>query len=244
MTAFVSGPVCTVRTPGIVSGRPINHTGVSGKPGRKASFTREVRSSREGRSFREGGAPSWGTTDLDVVIAAQQGCARSLSTLYTTLGERVRRTAVCILRDDHAADDMVQDTFLAVIEGLPRLADPASFESWLMRIVRNKSISAARRRDRISPSAYAHTDDTRLGATGPAVVSRWGTEEPRPLTVLLLRAAFRELPGHVRKTLRLRYGAGLTCAEIAARLGVSVVCVKTRLHRGRSALYSAARAAR
>jgi RNA polymerase sigma-70 factor (ECF subfamily) len=203
-----------------------------------------VRAARPDICVGEGSRPAWGTTDPAVVVAAQQGCKRSFSTLYAHLGERVRLTAVRILRDDHAAEDMVQETFLAVLEGLPRLADPLSFETWLMRIARNKAISAARRRDRLAPSAFAHGDDLRLGANGPAIVSRWGTEEPRPLTVLLVRTTYRDLPHKIRGTMRLRYIEGLTCAEIAARLEVSVVCVKTRLHRGRSALYSAARASR
>jgi len=169
---------------------------------------------------------------------------QSFSSLYLTLGERVRRTAVCILRDDHAAEDMVQETFLAALQGLPKLADPASFETWLMRIARNKSVSAARRRDRMAPASYVHRDDAGEGPGAPTVVSRWGTQEPGPLTILMLRAAYRDLPSRIRKTLRLRYGAGLSCAVIAGRLGVSVACVKTRLHRGRSALYAAARASR
>jgi len=196
------------------------------------------------RFVRESRSPAWGNTDPNVVVAAQGGCMRSFASLYTTLGERVRLTAVCILRDDHAAEDMVQETFLAALEGLPRLADPASFEPWLMRIARNKSISAARCRDRLAPAAHVHRDDGGRGAGAPAVVSRWGSEEPRPLTLLMLRSTYEELPGRIRHTLRLRYGTGLSCADIALRQGISVACVKTRLHRGRAALYSAARASR
>ena len=96
----------------------------------------------------------------------------------------------------------------------------------------------------MAPSGAVHRDDSEFGSGGDGVVSRWGTEEPRPLTVLMLRAAYEDLPPRIRQTLQLRYGAALSCAQIARRLDVSVMCVKTRLHRGRAALYAAARASR
>ncbi len=102
---------------------------------------------------------AWGLADPDVVSAAQRGCERSFETLYDTLSERVRRTAACILRDEHATEDAVQDTFLAVLQGLPGLSDPGAFEGWVLRIARYTAISAARRRDRYTTSCDVHDDE-------------------------------------------------------------------------------------
>ncbi len=68
---------------------------------------------------------------------------------------------------------------------------------------------------------------------------RSGAAEPAPLTVLLLRAAYAELSDCVRETIRLKYRDGLSCEAIARHHGVSLSCVKTRLHRGRREMYRA-----
>ena len=183
--------------------------------------------------------PGWVTSDPEVVCAAQEGCAESFEVLYTALAKRVRRAAVRILRDEHAADDAVQETFLAVLEGLCALADPGAFDGWVLRIARYKAISMARRRDRCTPSSQVHADDGMLGMDGQAVVHRSGSAEPAPLTVLLLRATFDELPAELRETLCLKYRDGLSCEAIARHQGISLSCVKTRLHRGRRDLYRA-----
>jgi len=186
---------------------------------------------------------AWGGTDPAVVSAASGGSEDAFTLLYRSLSQRVRRAALRILRDEHAAEDAVQDTFLAVLEGLPRLEDPRAFEAWVLRIARHKALSAVRRTVRCSPSWVVHTDETRVGPHGPGVVARSGAQEPGPLSVVLLRAAYGDLRSCVRETLRLRYGEGLSCQAIARRHGVSVACVKTRLCRGRRDLYDAVRAA-
>lgn len=186
-----------------------------------------------------GRGTDWGQTDPSVVRAAREGCEESFATLYDGMSGRVRRVASRILGDAHAADDAVQDTFLAVLQGLPGLGDPAAFETWVLRIARHKAISAARRRLRFATSAHVHRDDSFLAEAGPGVIHRSGAAEPAPLTVLLLRSAYGGLSSCVRETLRLRYREGLSCEAIARTQGVTLSCVKTRLHRGRRDLYAA-----
>jgi RNA polymerase sigma-70 factor (ECF subfamily) len=185
------------------------------------------------------GRPAWTSTDPEVVSAAQGGCTRSFERLYQRMSGRVRRTATRILRDEHAAEDAVQDTFLAVLQGICALSDPGAFDGWVLRIARYKAISIARRRERLAPSSQVHEDDSDLGSAGACVVHRTGTAEPGPLTVLLLRSAYEGMPWILRDTLRLKYREGLSCEAIARRHRVSLSCVKTRLHRARRELYRA-----
>ena len=190
-------------------------------------------------SVAERGPITWGAADPDVVVAARGGCQESFVELYDVMAERVRRAAERILRDRHAAEDAVQDTFLAVLEGLGELSDPGAFEGWVMRIARFKAISAARRRDRCAPSLRVHFDDDERSRDFGLVVHRSGAAEPRPVTVVMIRSAYEEMSSCVRETLRLKYREGLSCEAIAREQGVSIGCVKTRLHRGRRELYDA-----
>ncbi len=186
--------------------------------------------------------PDWERTDPCLVDAARGGCEASLGTLFECVGGRVRRTTRRILRDEHAAEDAVQDTFVAVLTGLRRLEDPHAFDGWVLRIARNVAINAARRRSRCVPSPYVHADD-HGHVVGERVLARSGCAEATPLGATLLRAQYASLSSLVRETLELRYGAGLSCEAIARRQGVSIAAVKTRLHRARADLYAAARAA-
>jgi DNA-directed RNA polymerase specialized sigma24 family protein len=84
-----------------------------------------------------------------------------------------------------------------------------------------------------------HLEDDRRVGNAEVVVHRSGAAEPGPLTVTLIRSAYRELSPEVRETVHLKYREGLSCEAIARAQGVSVSCVKTRLHRGRRDLYAA-----
>ncbi len=184
---------------------------------------------------------AWECSDPELVVAASDGCATSMAALYVRLSDRVRRTARRILRDEHAAEDAVQDTFVAALQHLPRLRDPVAFETWILRIARNVAISHARQRARCAPSAAVHHDECDLGAVGGAVVTRWGSREVPPLEIAALRCAYAALPTQIRETMELSYGSGMSSEAVARRLGISRICVRTRLCRGRQALREALR---
>ncbi len=185
----------------------------------------------------------WQRADREDVVQARDGCHDAFARLYEGLGGRVRVTARRFLRDSHAAEDAVQDTFLAAYRGLPALSDPGAFDAWLLRIARNTAVDHARRASRCQPSERAHDESTDDLPGHPRVVRRSGTREPAPIAGVLLRTAFADLPPALQETLRLRYVRGLSCADVARELGVSLNCVKTRVHRARKVLRGAARAA-
>jgi len=123
--------------------------------------------------------------------------------------------------DAHAAEDLVQETWLAAAREPPRIA--GAERGWLSRVLRHRA--SRERRD------SARRARRELGAARPEatpseerLVERLELQQRVAIAVLALPAPYRE-------TVLLRYYAELPPAEIAARQEVSVHTVNTRLRR-------------
>lgn len=135
------------------------------------------------------------------------------------------RLAVLACGDRATAEDVVHDAFLRCVRAQPGPA-PGKERAYLRRTVLNLASNQHRwnrRRgvDRLPPPEAADA------AEGVAVRTDVST---RVVT------AVRALPDRQRDCVLLRYFAGLTDAETAETLGVSVGSVKTHLHRAREGL--------
>ncbi|MEM8713931.1 MAG: RNA polymerase sigma factor, partial [Planctomycetota bacterium] len=132
-----------------------------------------------------------------------------------------RRLAETLLGDAHLAEDAVQDAWLVALETQPNLRSPGR---WLGGAVRNLALgevrSRARRRRRESEAAAREA----LPSTSEAA-SKLEAQE------LLIRAVLR-LDEPFRSTVLARYVEGLPQRRIAARDGVPVSTVNSRLTRG------------
>jgi RNA polymerase sigma-70 factor (ECF subfamily) len=138
----------------------------------------------------------------------------------------LRRLAKALVRDEHAAEDLVQDVMVASFERAP--ADDAPLFGWLSRALRNRSSNlwklAAHRRERERAVARSEASETPLGAAGELEV------QSRVLV------AVRELPESIRDVVWKRYWHDLGPKAIAAECNVSIDTVKSRLARGRELL--------
>lgn len=134
----------------------------------------------------------------------------------------LRRLARALVRDEHAADDLVSETFIAALtRPATRVASP---RAWLATILRRRAMARYRRDDRFTG---ADADD---GVTGPAV-SPEGIALALERERLVLEAVER-LEEPYRTTVYLRYREGLSGQAIAERTGAPLKTVRTRLHRG------------
>lgn len=134
----------------------------------------------------------------------------------------MRALAFELCGDAHRADDLVQETWLTVLRR-PR-STRGQARPWLSQVLRNlASRRAGRARRRVEREEGAARD----GATSSAsqLVERVSTQRALCEHVLALREPYRH-------ALLLRFFDELPPREIAARLGVSVNTVGTRLHRG------------
>ena len=143
-----------------------------------------------------------------------------------------------------SAEDVAQDTWVAVVRGVERFEGRSAFKTWLLRICANRARTNAVKENRIIP-----TDPT---PRGPTVASQrfdqggvW-TDPPVPFTdavefrndsgalVAAVREAILTLPEPQQAVVTLRDVEGLSTEEVASLLGLSEGNVRVILHRGRA----------
>lgn len=124
-------------------------------------------------------------------------------------------------------DDLLQDCYLKVSAGLPTLAEQERLGGWIFRIAHNLAVDhLRRRRHELRDRAEQDVVDSQAGATPDLQfeVGSW------------LGPMVERLPQKYAEVLRLSEIEGLPHREIAARLGLSVSGVKSRVQRGRGLL--------
>jgi RNA polymerase sigma-70 factor, ECF subfamily len=149
-----------------------------------------------------------------------------------THSARVYRLAYRLTGNPHDAADLTQDVFVRVFRSLSTYT-PGTFEGWLHRITTNLFLDQVRRKQRIRFDALGDDAGERLASPGPAQVfddNHFDDDVQRALDAL---------PPDFRAAVVLCDIEGLTYEEIAATLGIKLGTVRSRIHRGRSALRDA-----
>jgi len=138
----------------------------------------------------------------------------------------VRGLARHLLRDVHAAEDLVQQTWMAALQGLP--AEAASGRGWLARVVRRLAGRRARSERRLQRRQRAAARSEQVPSTAEIVAREAQRSE-------VVRAVL-ELEDPYRATVLLRFFDNLTPRAIARQLGVPVETVRTRIKRAMAQL--------
>ncbi len=152
-----------------------------------------------------------------------------LTEIYLGEYRSLVRLAVLLLHDVPTAEDVVQETFIAMHSGWHRLRDTEKAQSYLRRTVVNRSRSVLRHRTVVDRNALKHVPDEPSAEAGAIAL----------LERSAVISALSGLPGRQREALVLRYYADLSEAEIAATMGISKGAVKSHAARGMAALKSA-----
>jgi RNA polymerase sigma-70 factor (ECF subfamily) len=166
-------------------------------------------------------------TDAELVIAARQGQQWAKEQLYRRHVRLVVGLAHRVLPNDPEVDDLVQDSFVAAFEGLPRLENPQAFASFVASI----TVRGARRRIR-HRKVLRRLGIRRVDATER---ERAVSSEAPPDVGAELRALYAiidDLPSDVRIALVLRRVEGLTIPAISELMELSPATVKRRLADG------------
>ncbi len=166
---------------------------------------------------------SWNEAEL--IAGCRAGRRDALEALVGVHHDRLHRIATAMAGAD-AAGDLVQETFLAAVEGLPRFRGDAQLSTWLISILRNR-FSLYLRSQRKWKLAPLPDDGARLAAPEPPT-------EDRQLQVILDRAL--ELPEELRTPLILFHVDGMSYAEIAKSMGCPLGTVRSRLFEARERL--------
>lgn len=155
--------------------------------------------------------------------------------LLADVAPQVHRFGRRMCGSDHDADDVVQDTLINVATHLDQFEGRASLSSWVFALAR----SACSRRRRGLKNRPPVAEEAVRERVDPAPTPEQHAESSELGSAL--SRALDSLSDEHREVILLRDVEGLTAAETAAALEVSVDAVKSRLHRAREALRAALR---
>ena len=167
----------------------------------------------------------------------------------------MKRIALTFVRTPSVADEVVQDTWLAVIKGLERFEGRSSLKTWIFRILANRAQSRGAREHRTTPfSSLAPSEEDgptvepdRFLPAGHAAAGYWSVTpsrffelpEDRMLaaeTSALVTAAIEQLPERQQQVITLRDVEGWAAEEVCECLELSAANQRVLLHRARSAV--------
>lgn len=176
--------------------------------------------------------------DQSLVARAKSGHDDAFGELYKRHQHQAYCTALRILRNHQDAEDAVQRAFQRAMVNLPRFRGDSSFSTWVTRIVINDALMALRQRRTREPFQEISVD---VSPDEGGVQIADGS--PTQLEVVCeneRHATLRQAIGELRESLQvvMLHGElqGLTSAETARRLGMTVAAVKTRTFHARRLL--------
>jgi RNA polymerase sigma-70 factor, ECF subfamily len=177
--------------------------------------------------------------------------------LIDRYGAMMLRVAQMYVRDRATAEEVVQETWLAVLNGIERFEERSSLKTWLFRILTNRAKTRGQRDGRmipfsalageaaesdepsVSPDRFLGPDSARPGAWAAPPV---GWPEERLLqreTLDVIEMAISELPEAQREVILLRDVDGWDPMEVSDALGITDGNQRVLLHRARSKVRAA-----
>jgi RNA polymerase sigma-70 factor, ECF subfamily len=174
----------------------------------------------------------------------RSGDEQAFGTLVDRYYGSMIRLALSFVRSRAVAEEVVQDTWLAMLRGLGAFEGRSTLKTWLFSILVNRARTTGAREARSVPIADTGpvVDASRFGPSGAwaeppeqwieEAESRVDAEKLRHL----LRTAMDALPPRQREVVLLRDVEGLTSTEVCEVLSISEANQRVLLHRGRGKL--------
>ena len=167
--------------------------------------------------------------DAELLRRISKGDEDAMAAFYREHGNVVLAQVLLVTGERVLAEEIVQDTMLAVWRGAASFRGESSVRSWVIAIARRQT------RDRLRGRALRVVDD--------AFLADQPSSNPGPEVMALDRAelaevavAIRELAAPHREVLGLVFGSGLSLSEVAGVLEIPLGTVKSRLTAARGAL--------
>jgi len=182
-------------------------------------------------------------SDDDLLRRLRAGDASAFAELVDTYHSSMVRLAQTFVSSRAIAEEVTQDTWLAVLKGIDRFEGRSSLKTWVFRILANRARSTGAREQRTTPvdlSDESTVDRRRFDAGGAWAdpPAHWSDEIVDRLSsgplVAEVRAAVSELPESQRAVVTLRDLEGLSSKEVCEVLEISEANQRVLLHRGRS----------
>ena len=167
-------------------------------------------------------------TDDQLITQVRGGDIKALETLYDKYKNQIYRTALAVTRDQQAAEDILQDTFLRLHANIDRLDGSVPIAPWLHRVTVNLSYNWHARGRRWVHSLEGVIEN--LVSTSHRSPER---QAERMEIRDIVQQAINTLSFHQRVVVILFYLNGFNLVEIAYILDCPVGTVKSRLHYAR-----------
>ena len=190
--------------------------------------------------------------DASLLPALRAGDEEAFATLVSRYHASLKRIARMYVSTDAVAEDVVQETWLAVIDGIDRFEHRSSFRTWLFHILANKAKTRGVRERRTVPFSSLGPGEEgeptvspdRFQGEGDAWPGHWASpprawEDPERRLASLearerLRAAIATLPERQQAVLTLRDVEGLSAEEVSDLLDLTPGNQRVILHRARA----------
>ena len=173
---------------------------------------------------------NWTPDELEMLDKAREGDADALEKLLRRHEPQIYKFGIRMCRNPEDAEDIMQDTMLAIARTVRRFQGRSSLSTWLFKIARSFCIKK-RRKGKFEPEEE-HVVDSQIPD------HRRDPEEILAAKEIedVFTQAIRELDPKYREVFLLRDVEGLSAPEVSQIVGIPVDTVKTRLHRARAAV--------
>jgi len=163
--------------------------------------------------------------DLGVLRKAQRGDERAFSLIVRAYETPVYNYVLRLVGDRSLAEDLTQEVFLRVYQGLPRFSLRCKFTTWLFQVTKNRVLDELRASERRPRHLVALDDVPPLEALDAPI--------EQGETVDALWRAIDGLSVDLKMALLLRDVTGLSYTEIADSLEITLATVKWRIYKAR-----------
>ena len=182
--------------------------------------------------------------DAELLRQLRAGDEQAFVTLVERYNGSMLRLAASFVPSRAVAEEVVQDTWLAVLRGLSAFQGRSSLRTWMFTILVNRARITGTREQRTIPFADTGpvVDASRFGPDGAwsAPPEHWIEEAEDRIEAeklaQLLKALVGGLPERQREVVLLRDVEGMTSAEVCQVLAISEANQRVLLHRGRGRL--------
>ena len=163
--------------------------------------------------------------DLALLRRAQRGDERAFAIIVRSYELPVYNYVLRMVGDRALAEDLTQDIFLRVFQGISGFSLRCRFTTWLFQVAKNRVLDELRARERKPQSAVPIDDVTPLDVVDPPL------EQVEAIDAVWRAVAL--LNPDLKMALLLRDIVGLSYVEIADSLEITLATVKWRIYKGR-----------
>jgi RNA polymerase sigma-70 factor, ECF subfamily len=180
------------------------------------------------------------SSEKALVERARGGDQGAFECIMDRYQERVTRVILSIFQNPIEAEEVAQDVFMTIFDKIDQCPEEASFSIWIHRIAINAALMRKRSERARGDLQLEKGAATCVSGQGPALSVDWTCgEDNQALSTEARReigVSVENLEEKYRIVFLLRDIEGMSTAEIAAVLDLSIAVVKTRLHRARMTL--------